>query len=88
MLKQVKGDTEQETYLQEAIRTTNIIIRKIDTSILKKENAKKLLELQEAFNVSPLISTDCPGRELIRWGNLRKLCHNGYKSKFAFISNY
>lgn len=73
---------QDDLYLQQAVVSVRQIVSTINTSINKRDRERELLLLQEAFNVSPLISQDSPGRTLVRTGVLQKLCHNGLKCTF------
>lgn len=78
-------NSSDEWYLQQAVWTIHQVVCTINTSISKKDRDKELLDLRRAFNVSPLISEENPGRVLVRTGELQKLCHNGIKCKLNFV---
>ena len=68
-------------YLEEAIRHVKGIVSVINSSIVKRDKDTQLLQLANSFNSCPLLSDECPGRELVRCDELYKLCHNGLKSE-------
>mmetsp|Transcript_23535 Transcript_23535/g.39974 ORF Transcript_23535/g.39974 Transcript_23535/m.39974 type:complete len:133 (+) Transcript_23535:377-775(+) len=81
----VSSSSDKLTYLRHALKTIREVVIIINDAISSRDRARELLELQQAFNESPLISVDSPGRALVRCGQLQKLCRNGYKRKLLSL---
>mmetsp|Transcript_4104 Transcript_4104/g.7521 ORF Transcript_4104/g.7521 Transcript_4104/m.7521 type:complete len:407 (-) Transcript_4104:33-1253(-) len=79
------SSSDELTYLRHALKTIREVVITINDAISSRDRARELLELQQAFNESPLISVDSPGRALVRCGQLQKLCRNGYKPFFFVL---
>jgi hypothetical protein len=75
------GNSLGEQYLQQAAQSIHSVVCGIDTSLAQQDRGRRLMQLRAAFNVSPLISQDSPGRALVRCGELRKLCRTGLRRK-------
>ena len=61
------------------------VVHTINSAITTRDRERELLTLRHAFNVSPLLTNECPGRALVRCGYLQKLCRNGYKRECVYV---
>ncbi len=80
MRKHAKSN-EQRNLIQKGIDTIVAVIRNIDSAVVGDEKREKILELQEAFK----ISLASPARYVVKYGDLKKVCHSGKKSKLSIL---